>query len=195
MTTGIFGGAFDPPHFGHLALVREAIEHFEFERVLVVPAGDPPHKAVATPADIRCRMAELAFAGMPRVEVSRIELEPGGPRYTADTLRLLRGSHDDDLTLLVGADQFAGFPGWREPDAILELARLAVASRPGYEEKELSSVPAALARPERVGFVPIPAHLVSSEQIRARVREGLPIDDLVPAVVVDEIARLGLYRD
>jgi len=193
VTTGIFGGAFDPPHLGHLALVRAALERFDFERLLVVPAGDPPHKAVATPAGIRCRLAELAFAGVPQVEISRIELEPNGPRYTVDTLRLLAGS-DDDLTLLVGADQFAGFMSWREPGAILDLARLAVASRPGYEEEALSPVLAALARPERVGFFPIPAHAVSSEQIRARVRDGLPIDDLVPSTVAAEIARLGLYK-
>ena len=193
MTTGILGGAFDPPHFGHLALAREALERFDFEPLLVVPAGDPPHKTVATPAEIRCRMAELAFADMPRVEISRIELEPGGPRYTVDTLRLLKESHDD-LTVLVGADQFAGFRSWREPDTILELARLAVASRPGYEEEALSAVLVTLARPERVSFFPIPAHPVSSEQIRARVRDGLPIDDLVPSAVVVEIARLGLYQ-
>ena len=193
MTTAVFGGAFDPPHLGHLALVRGALERFDFERLLVVPAGDPPHKTAVASAEIRCRMAELAFAGMPQVEISRIELEPGGSRYTVDTLRLLAGSHDD-LTLLVGADQFAGFRSWREPDAILELARLAVASRPGYEEEALSPVLSALARPDRVSFFPIPAHPVSSEQIRARLRDGLQIDDLVPSAVVAEIARLGLYQ-
>jgi nicotinate-nucleotide adenylyltransferase len=193
VTTAVFGGAFDPPHFGHLALVRAALGRFDFERLLVVPAGDPPHKTVATPAEIRCRMAELAFAGMAQVEISRIELEPGGPRYTVDTLRLLRESHDD-LTLLLGADEFAGFRSWREPDAILDLARLAVANRPGYEEEVLSPVLATLARPERVGFFPIPAQPVSSEQIRARVRDGLPIDDLVPSAVVAEIECLGLYK-
>jgi nicotinate-nucleotide adenylyltransferase len=193
VTTGVFGGAFDPPHLGHLALVRGALERFDFERLLVVPVGDPPHKTVATPAEIRCRLAELAFAGMPQLEISRIELEPGGPRFTIDTLRLLSESHDD-LTLLVGADQFAGFRNWREPDAILELARLAVASRPGYEEEALSPVLAALVQPERVSFFPIPAHPVSSEQIRARAHDGLPIDDLIPSAVAAEIARLGLYK-
>ena len=120
---------------------------------------------------------------LPRVEISRIELEPGGPRYTVDTLRLLAET-DDDLTFLVGADQFAGFRSWREPGAILGLARLAVASRPGFEEEELRPVLAALARPDRVSFFPIPPHPLSSEQIRARVREGLPIDELVPGAVV-----------
>jgi nicotinate-nucleotide adenylyltransferase len=191
--TGVFGGAFDPPHLGHLALVRAALEQLDLERLLVVPAGDPPHKAVATPALIRARLAELAFTDIPAVEISPLELEPGGPRYTVDSLRLLAES-GDDLTLLVGADQFAGFLGWRDPETILELARLAVASRPGYGNRELEPVLAGLSQPERVSFFAIPAHPVSSEQIRARVRDGLPIDELVPSPVAEEIARLELYR-
>ena len=193
MTVGVFGGAFDPPHLGHVALVRAALDHFGFERLLAVPAGDPPHKEVTTPAGIRARLAELAFADTPEVEISPLELAPGGPRYTVDTLQRLRGSYDD-LTLLVGADQFADFLRWREPDRVLELATLAVASRPGYDDEKLRPVLAALERPERVSFFSIPAHPVSSHEIRARVRDGLPIDDLVPTAVAGEIARLGLYR-
>jgi nicotinate-nucleotide adenylyltransferase len=194
VTVAVFGSAFDPPHIGHIALVRAALEHFRFERVLAVPAGDPPHKAVATPAEIRAQLAELAFAGVPELEISPLELEPGGPRYTVDTLQRLRESYSD-LTLLVGADQLKGFLRWREPDRILKLATLAVANRPGYDEDKLRSVLAALDRPERVSFFSIPPQLVSSREIRARVRDGLPIDDLVPPSVAAEIDRLGLYRD
>jgi nicotinate-nucleotide adenylyltransferase len=192
MSVAVFGGAFDPPHLGHLALVRTALERFDFARVLVVPAGDPPHKKVATPGSTRARLAELAFADIPEVEISTVELEPAGPRYTVDTLRRLEEEYDD-LTLLVGADQFAGFLRWREPNTILELAELAVANRPGCDE-ELGPVLAALERPERVVFFSIPAHPVSSHEIRARVRGGMPIDDLVPRPVAGEIDRLGLYR-
>jgi nicotinate-nucleotide adenylyltransferase len=193
VTVAVFGGAFDPPHLGHVALVRAALEQFGFERVLVVPAGDPPHRDVATPAEFRAGLAELAFAGMPEVEISRLELAPDGPRYTVDTLSRLRENHDD-LTLLVGADQFAGFLSWREPNRVLELARLAVANRPGYGADQLQPVLTALERPERVSFFQIPAHPVSSQEIRARVRDGQPIDDLVPRPVAAEIERLGLYR-
>jgi len=194
VSCGVFGGAFDPPHLGHVALVRAALERFGFERLLVVPAGDPPHKQVATPAAIRAGLAELAFAGIPGVEISPLELAPGGPRYTVDTLRHLQAGCEA-MTLLVGADQFAGFLNWREPDQLLELASLAVASRPGFDDVELQPVAAALERPERVSFFPIPAHSISSQEIRARVHEGLPIDDLVPRAVAAEITRLGLYRD
>lgn len=192
MTVAVFGGAFDPPHLGHVALVESALEQFDFERVLVVPAGDPPHKAVSTPADIRAHLAELAFSDLARVEISLIELEPGGPRYTIETLRRLSESYND-LALLIGADQFAGFLGWREPAAILELASLAVATRPGYDHEELQSVLSALDRPERVVFFSIPPHPVSSREIRARAHDGLSIDELVPPSVAAEIARLGLY--
>jgi nicotinate-nucleotide adenylyltransferase len=194
VTTGVFGGAFDPPQLGHVALVRAALERFDLERLLVVPAGDPPHKRVSAPASVRARLAELAFSGIPKVEICRLELEPEGPRYTIDTLRLLSESHDD-LILLVGADQFAAFLSWREPESILQLARLAVASRPGFGEEELEPVLVQLARPERVSFFAIPAYPVSSHEIRARVRDGLPIGELVPPAVAEEIERLSLYRD
>jgi len=194
VTAAVFGGAFDPPHLGHVALVRAALEHFGFKRLLVVPAGDPPHKDVATAAEIRAGLAELAFAGIPQVEISRLELTPGGPRYTVDTLHRLRGSYDD-LALLVGADQFADFLRWREPNRVLELATLAVANRPGYTDEESQRVLAALERPERVSFFQIPAHPVSSQEIRARACDGLSIDDLVPRPVAAEIDRLALYRD
>jgi nicotinate-nucleotide adenylyltransferase len=194
VTIAVFGSAFDPPHLGHVALVRAALEHFGFERLLVVPAGDPPHKDVATPAEIRVRLAELAFAGIPQVEISRLELAPDGPHYTIDTLHRLRERYND-LTLLVGADQFAGFLSWREPDRLLKLATLAVANRPGYPDEDLQRVLAALERPERVSFFQIPAHAVSSQEIRAHAHDGLPIDDLVPRPVATEIDRLGLYRD
>ena len=194
MKVAVFGGAFDPPHLGHVALVRAALEQFGFERILVVPAANPPYKKVVTSADIRAHLAELAFHDIPQVELSTVELEPDGPRYTVDTLRRLRERYDD-LTLLVGTDQFAGFLHWREPDAILELAALAVASRPGCDDEEFEPVLASLERPERVSFFSIPPHPFSSHEIRARVRDGLSIDDLVPSAVAAEIDRLGLYWD
>ena len=193
MRVAVFGGAFDPPHLGHLALARQALATFNFDRLLVVLAGDPPHKPVTTPAEIRAGLTELAFAQVAHVEISRIELEPGGPRYTVDTLRALSANHDE-LTLLVGADQFASFLSWREPETILELANVAVASRPGVAEQDLEPVRAALAHPERVSFFPIPAYPIASEAIRARVREGLPISTLVSPTVATEIKRLGLYH-
>lgn len=191
--TGVFGGAFDPPHLGHVALLESALDRFGFARLLVVPAGNPPHKSVTTPAEIRSGLAELAFADIPRVEISRLELSPGGPRFTVDTLRLLSES-GEQLTLLIGADQFAAFLDWREPDRILDLASIAVASRPGFDNRTLKPVLQELARPERVSFFPIPTFPISSHEIRTRIHDGLPIVELVPHRVAEEIDRFHLYR-
>ncbi|MGZ4412013.1 MAG: nicotinate (nicotinamide) nucleotide adenylyltransferase [Gaiellaceae bacterium] len=193
MSIAVFGGVFDPPHLGHVALVQHALARFDFDRVLVVTAGEPPHKQVELPASSRARLAELAFGRMPRVEMSRLELEGKGPHYTVDTLRRVHERHGEP-TLLIGADELAGFLGWREPETILELATVAVASRPGTGEEELASVLAALSRPERVSFFRIPAFPLRSREIRELVRSGQAIDQLVPRAVAREIDRLGLYR-
>ena len=127
MRIGVFGGEFDPPHLGHLAVVRAARDQLALDRLLVMPTGHPPHRdASPTPAEDRLRMAQLAFAGEPGVEVSRIELDREGPSYTVETLRALAPL--GELVLIVGADQ-CDLRSWREPDEILQLASLAVAPR------------------------------------------------------------------
>jgi nicotinate-nucleotide adenylyltransferase len=119
---GVFGGQFDPPHVGHLIVCQEARYRLALDRLLVVPAGTPAHRAPPeTPAELRLRLAEAAFAGEPRTEVSRIELERPGPSYTVDTLEALAG--EGELYLILGADQYATFERWREPDRIRRLAR------------------------------------------------------------------------
>ena len=130
MRIGVFGGEFDPPHLGHLAVVRAARDQLALDRLLVIPTGRPPHRdASPTPGEDRLRMAQLAFAGEPGVEVSRIELDREGPSYTVDTLRALAPL--GELVLIVGADQ-CDLRSWREPDEILRLASLAVAPRGGH---------------------------------------------------------------
>jgi nicotinate-nucleotide adenylyltransferase len=194
VSVGVFGGVFDPPHLGHVALVQQALARYRFERLLVITAGDPPHKPVRLPAAERARLAELAFLPIPRVEMSDLELSGKGPHYTVDTLRRVRKRFGEP-TLLIGADELASFLDWREPETILELATVAVASRPGTSEQDLAPVLAALARPERVSLFPIPSFAVCSREIRELVRAGRPIDHLVPRAVAGEIERLGLYRD
>jgi nicotinate-nucleotide adenylyltransferase len=183
---GILGGAFDPPHNGHVALAREAIGHFGLERLLVRVVAEPGHKEVGTPAAIRLRLAELAFASIPEAEVS---LDPYA--RTADSLEALGL---DDPVFLIGADELAAFPTWTRPGRVLELARLGAATRPGIDRDALAGVIAALPRPDRVELFEITPHDVSSSEIRARAAEGLPLDGLVPPLVAAEIARLGLYR-
>jgi nicotinate-nucleotide adenylyltransferase len=181
--TGLFGSIFDPPHVGHLALLRSAREHFDLERVVVLVVADPGHKAVETDGSVRLALAALAF---PNEEV---ELDPH-PR----TVDMLRERRFDDPIFFVGADEFCDFPRWKDPNGVLESARLGVATRPGYPRDRLDRVLGALDRPERVTFFEIEPLDVSSSEIRTRVARGQPIEGLVPPAVAAEIERLGLYR-
>jgi nicotinate-nucleotide adenylyltransferase len=190
--TGLLGGAFDPPHNGHIALADAALARFALARLVIVVTGVPPHKPVGTDAETRFRLAEAAFGGRPRVELSRHELERAGPSYTVDTARWAQ-TEWGDVVFLVGADEFAGFLRWREPDELLAHVRLGVATRPGYPRQDLDSVLASLARPERVDFFEIPEIPISSSEVRRRVAGGVKIDGLVPERVRVLVAELGLY--
>lgn len=183
--TGVFGGAFDPPHVGHVALAATAIGHFGLDRLLVRVVADPGHKSLETAAQVRLRLAELAFAPLAEAEVS---LDPY-PR-TVDSLEALAL---DDPVFLIGADEFADFLGWKEPERVLELARLGVATRPGTDRAGVERVLASVSRPDRVELFAIEPLDVSSSGIRARVAAGEPLDGLLPPPVAVELERLGLY--
>ena len=183
---GVLGGAFDPPHVGHVALARAAVERFALDRLLVRVLADPGHKRVATPAAIRLALARDAFAEVPEAEVA---VDPH-PR-TVDSLLALGLP---EPIFLIGADELADFPSWKQPERVLELARLGVATRPGTSLEELEAVLAVLPRRDRVEFFAIEPLAVSSSEIRARVARAEPIAGLVPADVEAGIARHGLYR-
>ena len=193
MTVGLLGGAFNPPHVGHVALVKAALRELGLDRLLVVVTGRPPHKRVDTDAETRFRLAEAAFGRLARVELSRRELEREGPSYTVETARWAAETFHDPV-FVIGADEFADFLAWKDPNGVLARVRLAVASRPGYATELLDDIRARLERPEAVSFFdcePIP---VSSRDIRARVAAGEPFDDLVPPPVACLIEELHLYR-
>ncbi len=181
--TGLLGGAFDPPHVGHVALVDAAERELGLSEVVVVVVADPGHKDVHCPAETRLALAQAAFPDR-AVELDR----------HARKADMLRAGRWDDPVFLIGADEFAAFPAWKEPDAVLELARLGVASRPGYPRERLEEVLARLSRPDRVVFFEIDPIRVSSSEIREKVGRGEAIDGLVPPAVAAEIADRGLYR-
>jgi nicotinate-nucleotide adenylyltransferase len=183
---GVLGGAFDPPHNGHLALARAAVDRFGLDRLVVRVVADPGHKPVTAPAAARLELARLAFGELPEAEVS---LDPH-PR-TVDSLAELGL---DEPVFLIGADELLDLPSWKDPDRVLALARLGVATRPGTARPALEAVVAGLAQPARVELFEIEAVPVSSSEIRSRVRRGEPIGGLVPPAVAAEIERLGLYR-
>jgi nicotinate-nucleotide adenylyltransferase len=183
---GLLGGAFDPPHNGHLVLADEAIRRFGLDRLLVLVVVEPGHKRVVLPFPARYELARAAFGGRARTDVI-----PEEHAYTADSVRAGRFG---DAIFLVGADEFADFLSWKDPDGVLEHVRLGVATRPGYGPEQLEPVLAALERPDRVELFEIPPVPVSSREVRARVAEGEAIDGLVPPAVAKLIADLGLYR-
>lgn len=196
---GILGGTFNPPHIGHLICAREAAWQLGLERVWLMPVAEPPHKEAQDDpgAVVRVEMCRLAVEGDDRLGVCSLEVERGGRSFTVDTLRDIHDAHPErELTFIVGGDQAHGFPGWREPEAILSLATLAVAERSGARREEvaerLASVPGGSGA--RVRFFDMPRLDVSSSGIRARVAAGGSIRYLVPDAVEELVVRRGLYR-
>jgi nicotinate-nucleotide adenylyltransferase len=173
---GIFGGRFDPPHLGHLALAREAVRVFGIDELRVTVVEDAAHKPSAAPADDRLAMAKLTFAELDAI----VELERH--RYTVDALEA--AGHDDPI-FLIGADELQALPTWKQPERLLELARLGVATRPGHPVE--SSSP-------RIHVFELEPHPVSSSALRERARRGEPLDGLVVPAVARYVAEHGLYR-
>ena len=191
---GLLGGTFNPPHNGHVALARGAIAHFDLESLIVMVAGRPPHKEAVLDGETRFRLAEAAFGDIPRIELSRYELDRDVDSYSIDTVRHLQRTRGE-LILLVGADVFADFLTWREPETILELVRIGVATRPGYAREQLEPVLTSVRRPERVELFEVEPVPVSSREIRARIARGEKIEDLVPPAVARVIQRDALYAE
>ena len=194
---GILGGTFNPPHVGHLVMAQEALDQLGLDRVLLMPVARPPHKeAPADPgADVRLELCRLATAGAPHVEVSDLEIERGGASYTVDTLRALHErAPEHALTFIVGGDMADSLPSWREPEAVLELARLAVAERDGLRREDIAERLEPLHSGDRVAFFDMPRIDLSSSAIRERVAAGRPIRYLVPDPVIEAIRSRRLYR-
>lgn len=199
---GILGGTFDPIHLGHLALASEALHVLELDHLLLVPNADPPHKPGhrVTPAPHREAMVALAIEPEPRFRLSRIELERAGPSFAVDTVaqlaQLARDEGRPEPWFVMSAETLDGFDAWREPERILEHARLAVAPRPGAGPRDAGWVARHYpGREDRFTFLPGPELDIASTDIRARVAAGRSIRDLAPEPVVDYIEAHRLYRE
>jgi nicotinate-nucleotide adenylyltransferase len=180
---GIFGGAFDPPHLGHLALLSAAKAELHLDETVVVVTAAPGHKRVATPADVRLALARAAFPE------ERVLLD--GHARTVELLRDHREWHG--AYFLLGADEFAGFLEWTEPAEVLRLARLAVATRPGFPPERLAPVLTALPQAGRVVFFELEPVPIASSALRARLDRGEDVHELVPPAVWSLIERERLY--
>ena len=210
----MFGGSFNPIHFGHLLVADEIAELLALDRVLFVPAASPPHKPAAelAPAAHRFEMTKRAVGEHPRFEVSDLELRRSGPSYTVDTLEALR--ERGDLHLLIGSETFLDLLSWREPRRVAALARLIVVPRSGngfdpegpLAQKVLTELglghfdsPSARASlspsPRAPVLAPVASLPISGSDLRKRAREGRSLVYRMPLAVVAYIREHGLYRD
>jgi nicotinate-nucleotide adenylyltransferase len=195
---GILGGTFDPPHVGHLWLATLAADAMGLERVLFMPAAQPPHKLgrVITSAANRLLMTRLAIGSESLFELSLIEMERSGPSFTVDSVQELRELYEGaTLFLVMAADSLAQIDGWHEPDRLLSLVEWVVGPRPGTELPDRAALQERFgAAAERIHLVDGPALDISSSEIRGRVAAGRAIRYLVPRVVEELISEQHLYR-
>jgi nicotinate-nucleotide adenylyltransferase len=177
--TGILGGTFDPPQNGHVALARAALAQLPIDRLVVLVAAEPGHREAVADPETRLRLVEAAFAGLP------VEVVPDVNAFTVDAVR---GGRFGDAIFIVGADEGAAFPTWKDPDEVLRWVRLAVGTRNGYPPPDLAHYG------DRVMAFELDSPQVSSSEVRSRIARGKPVDDLVPHPVAAAIAETGLYR-
>ncbi len=197
MRIGIFGGAFNPVHNGHLHLARRYLEALKLDKVLFVPTSVPPHKTAHNLIDgtHRVKMLRLATAYEPRFDITDIEFWRGGKSYTYDTIKALQNVYPNDkFYLIVGSDQYLYFENWYKANAILRMVTLVAAAR---EENEYEKMLAFKAENDNLKnsivskFDVLP---VSSTDIRARVAAGESIDAMVPPPVAEYIKEHRLYE-
>ena len=186
---GLFGGSFDPVHLGHLLVAQAAIEELGLDRLFFIPAAQSPFKPeiIPTAASTRLQLLRLALAGKTNCEIDEQEIRRGGISYTIETLRnYARRFPKTELFYLIGADNVAKLQEWREANELARLALFVVIPRPGQ-------APVNFPPPFRGRMLKGFPFDVSSSQIRARVKAGLPIDHLVPPFVAEAIRAAKLY--
>ena len=194
---GILGGTFDPPHYGHLRMAAAALAQLQLATVLFAPVGVQPLKQAersSTP-EHRARMVELAIAAEPRFTLSRADLDRPGPHYTVDLLTIIQRQYPGALLwFIMGEDSLGDLLRWRDPQHIIQLARLAILRRPGFEPDWPTldnALPDLRARLDWIEHTEID---ISATEIRQRVQRGLPVDALVPPKVIEFIRAQQLYQ-
>lgn len=193
---GIFGGTFDPPHIGHLMLAEFARETLDAERMLFVPAADPPHKdATRSGIPHRLAMLERAIADNSHFAISLADVERPGPHYSVDMVRLIQAQYPSaELYFLIGADSLRDLPTWYHPEALIRLCRLAVLPRPGVIVSADMHEAVLPGLAERMVMLETPRIDVSSTEVAARIRAGKTVRYLVPQPALDYLEAHGLYR-
>ncbi len=217
---GLLGGSFNPVHNGHLAIARQTREALGLDQVLFIPTSQPPHKPKGSlaPAQDRYEMVRLAIASDPTLAISDVEIRRPGKSYSIDTVGQLQQEYGAQTRLffLIGLDAFLDFPSWRNPQTLLGLCSFVVLSRPGLSFRALSTVPMLPPIPypaladldaERISRIEaplgtqgliclkLPPSPVSASDIRSRLRQGLPVANLLPPLVESYILQHHLYQE
>lgn len=192
---GVFGGAFDPPHRGHVALAQAAIAQLDLCALHIVPTGQAWHKSrPLSPARHRLAMCQAAFGDLPGSLVDDLEIQREGPSYTVDTLEALRRQRPDaQIHLLIGQDQAQGLPAWHRAADLVRLAIIWVAVRPD-EAGQVTALDATLRATFSLQALPMSAQAVSSTDIRHRVAHRQPVQAMLPDSVARYIADHHLYQ-
>src|SRR5215210_8256332 len=197
MRVGIFGGTFDPIHQGHLIIAEQVAEALGLARVVFVPGGVPPHKAASSieaPVEDRYEMVERAVRGNERFVVDRVEVDAGRMMYSVETVPIVKQRYEgDEWFFISGADEVSNLLSWKEPDALLEEARMVAATRPGYDGSNLDRLAAALSKFHRILPVDVARVDISSTGSRRMLREGKSVRYRVPEAVHELIQDSGLY--
>ncbi len=194
MSICLYGGTFDPPHLGHLAIAEYIRDNLNIETVIFIPAYIAPHKIKYSVSSVedRLKMLQLTISDHSGLQISKVEIQRKGVSYSIDTIRQIKEEMDirsKDMYFLIGADSLLEFHTWRDPDKILVESSVLVAGRPGFDIREISE-----EFRNKIQMVSAPLIDISATMIRRRIREGKSIRSLVPALVEDYILRKGLYR-
>jgi nicotinate-nucleotide adenylyltransferase len=198
MNIGVLGGTFDPIHIGHLILAEEVRARLNLAEILFVPAGQPWLKVDSpiSPAEHRVEMVRLAIADKPYFKLSTMEIERAGPTYTVDTMAELKAQlgAGEELFFILGWDNLAELPQWRQPSRLIRMCRLVAVPRPDYPLPDLKALEASIpGLSQRVTLMDKPEIDISASAIRNRVARGLSIHHLVPEPVDEYIRQHKLY--
>ena len=198
MNLGIFGGTFDPVHYGHLQLAETCRQELSLDQLRIIPARNPPHKPgqQITDGNARAEMVALAVSGYPEFVVDRRELRRQGPSFTVDTLQELADENSGaDLFFLMGTDSLEEFPEWREPERIAELATVVAVNRPGHPlpgtGELVNRLGASLAA--RIRLLTHPGTDISASDLRDRIRQGISVRFFTPRAVEIFLTEHNLY--
>lgn len=199
MRLGIFGGTFDPVHYGHLLLAEICRQELALDEVRFVPAGNPPHKSGdISEGHSRADMVKLAVSGYPEFTVDRREIRRAGPSFTVLTLdEMTQENPDSELFFLMGADSLCDFPTWREPERILELSTVVAVNRPGVELSVRTGPVTDMGRLDssRILVLSMPGTDISASDLRNRVRDGRGLRFLTPRAVEAFLTEHKLYEE